>query len=58
MLLNLNPHKLIPNVSLFLQTVKAHEKKLQEQKQKQEKLITQLRKQLEEMEATVVKVNV
>mgnify|MGYP002803887147 CR=1 FL=1 len=35
--------------------VKAHEKRLQEQKQKQEKLITQLRKQLEEMEATVVK---
>ncbi|CAB4040165.1 Hypothetical predicted protein, partial [Paramuricea clavata] len=36
-------------------TVKGYEKRLQDQKQKQEKLITQLRKQLEEMEAAVVK---
>ena len=40
----------------FQPPVKGYEKKMKEQKRKQEKLITQLREQLQEMEEAVVKV--
>ena len=44
------------DLKFAFQPVKGYEKKMKEQKRKQEKLITQLREQLQEMEEAVVKV--